>query len=110
MLFAWREVLVRASDQSIIDRQGIPMQILLVAGLKIVLVTSKDTVTNFMSAHRPTADERLLPPDTRPQKPTCPNSRYRSRLDHLLVTRPRNSQQTIQGTVIRSNRRRYEDR
>ena len=33
--------LVRASDQSTIDRQGILMQILLVAGLKIVLFTSK---------------------------------------------------------------------
>ena len=41
--------MVRASDQSIIDRQGILMQILLVAGLKIVLFTSKHTVTNFMS-------------------------------------------------------------
>ena len=40
----------------------------------------------------------------RSQNPTCVYSRYRSRLDHLLVTRPRNSQQTIRGTVIRSNR------
>ena len=35
------KLLVRASDQSIIDRQGILMQILLVAGLTIVLFTSK---------------------------------------------------------------------
>ena len=54
--------------------------------------------------HRSSADERLLPSDTRPHEPTCANSRYRSRLDHFLVARLRNSQQTIQGTVIRSNR------
>ena len=40
---------IRAPDQSIIDRQDIQMQILLVADLKIVLFTSKRTVTNFMS-------------------------------------------------------------
>ena len=40
------------------------MQLLLVAGLKIVLFTSKHTVTNFMSVHRPSADERLLVPRT----------------------------------------------
>ena len=61
------------------------MQILLVAGLKIVLFTSKHTVTNIMSVHKPSADVRLLP--------------------STLVPR-----QTIQGTVIRSNRRRYGDR
>ena len=60
-------VLVRASDQSIIDRQGILMQMLLVAGLNIVLFTSKHTVTNIMSIHMPNADERLLPTDTRPE-------------------------------------------
>ena len=32
------------------------MQLFLVAGLKIVLFTSKHTVTNFMSVHRPSAD------------------------------------------------------
>ena len=32
---------------------------------------------------------------------TCVYSRYRSRLDHFLTTRLRNSQQTIRGTVIR---------
>ena len=42
-------MLVRASDQSIIDRQGILMQILLVVGLKIALFTSKHKVTNFMN-------------------------------------------------------------
>ena len=36
--YVWK--LVRASDQSIIDRQGTPLQILLVAGLIIVLFTS----------------------------------------------------------------------
>ena len=41
--------LVRASDQSIIYRLGILMQILLAAGLKIVLFTSKHIVTNYMS-------------------------------------------------------------
>ena len=30
------------------------------AGLKIILFTSKHTVTNIMSAHRPSADELLL--------------------------------------------------
>ena len=43
---------VWASDQSIIDPRDIPMQILLVAGLKIALFTSKHSVTNFMSVHR----------------------------------------------------------
>ena len=46
-----RTQLVRASDQSIIDRKGIMMQIFIVAGLKIVLFTSRHTVTNFMSDH-----------------------------------------------------------
>ena len=55
-----------------------------------------------MRVHRSSADERLVPNDTRPQEPTCVNSRYRSRLDRFLVTRSRNSQQTIQGTVIRA--------
>ena len=41
--------MVGAFDQSIIDWQGILMQILLVSGLKIVLFTSKHTVTNIMS-------------------------------------------------------------
>ena len=49
------------------------------------------------------ADEQLVPTDTRLPEPTCANSSYRSRLDHFLVTRSRNSQQAIQGTVIRSN-------
>ena len=57
-----------------------------------------------MSVHRSSTDERLVSTDIHPQEPTCVNSRYRSRLDHFLVTRSRNSQQTIQGTVIRSNR------
>ena len=56
-----------------------------------------------MSVHRPSADERLLPTDIRPLELICANPRYRPRLDHFLVTRSRNSQQTIQGTVIRSN-------
>ena len=43
------EALVRASDQNITDRQGLVMQILLVAGLKIVLFTSEHTVTNVVS-------------------------------------------------------------
>ena len=60
-------LLVRASDQSIIDRQGILMQILLVAGLKIVLFTSKHTVTNFMSVHRLGVDKRLFPPTLVPR-------------------------------------------
>ena len=53
-----QQILNRDSDQNIIVRQGILMQILLVVGLKIVLFTNKHTVT---------ADERLLPIDTRPQ-------------------------------------------
>ena len=56
-----------------------------------------------MSAHRPSADEQLLLTDTRPQEPICANSRCRSRLDLFLVTQSRNSQQAIQGTVIRSD-------
>ena len=79
-----------ASDQSIIDRQSILIQILLAAGLKIVLFTSKHTVTNFMSVHRPSTEKRLPLTGTRPQESTCANSRYRPRLDHLLVTRSRN--------------------
>ena len=94
--------LVRTSDQNI-DRRGILMQILLVAGLNIVLFTSKNTVTNTMSVHRPSADERLLSQTLVPRS-TCVYSRYRSRLDHFLMTRSRNSQRTIWGTVIRSNR------
>ena len=47
----WMLIVVGAYDQSITDRQGILMQILLVAGLKIVLFTSKHTVTNIMSVH-----------------------------------------------------------
>ena len=42
-------LVVRASDQNIIDRQSLLMQILLVACLNIVLFRSKDTVTNIMS-------------------------------------------------------------
>ena len=34
-----------------------------------------------------TAEERLVSTNTRPQEPTCANSRYRSRLAHFLVTR-----------------------
>ena len=41
--------LVRISDQSIIDRQDILMQILLDTSLKIVLFTSKHTITNVIS-------------------------------------------------------------
>ena len=58
--------MVGAFDQSIIDRQGILMQILLVAGLKIVLFTTKHTVTNFMSV-----DERLLSPTLVPRTDLC---------------------------------------
>ena len=54
-------LLVRASDQNIIDRQGILTQILLVAGSKIVLLKSKHTVTNIMNVHRFSGDERPLP-------------------------------------------------
>ena len=43
---------VRASNQSIIDRQGILMQISHVVGLKIVLFRSKHTVTNFILVPR----------------------------------------------------------
>ena len=57
-----------------------------------------------MSDYRLSADERLLSSTLVPRIDLCEFSRYRSRLDHLLVTRPRNSQQTIQGTVFRSNR------
>ena len=74
-------------------------------GFNVGLFTSKYTVTkNIMSVHWPSADERLVPTDTRPSEPTFANSRYCSRLDHFLVTRSRNLQQTIQGTLIRSNR------
>ena len=69
------------------------------------LFTSTHAVTkNIKSLHMPSADERLVPTAIRPQDPTCANSRYRSRLDYFLVTRSMNSQQAIQGTVIRSNR------
>ena len=64
-------LVVRASDQSIIDRQGLLMQMLLVDGLKIVLFTSKRTVTNFMSVHRTSADKRLLPPTLVPRTDLC---------------------------------------
>ena len=87
-------MLVRVSDQSIINPQDTLMQILLVACFNIVLFTITHTVTNIMSAHRPSADERLRSPTLVP----------RSRLVRLLVTRPRNSQQTIRRTVIRGNR------
>ena len=60
-------LLIRTFDQSIIVRQGIPMQILLVARLKIVLFTTKYTVANFMSVHRSRVDKRFLPTDTRPK-------------------------------------------
>ena len=36
---------------------------------------------NFMSVHRSSAVERLVPTDTRPQELTCANSRYRFRLN-----------------------------
>ena len=62
-------ILVKTSDQSIIGRRGILMQILLVAGLKIVLLTSKHTVTNFMSVRGGL------------YKSTGANSYYRPRLD-----------------------------
>ena len=69
------------------------------------LFTSKHTVTkNIMSVHRPSGGERLVPTNTRSQEPTCANLHYRSRLDHFIVSRSSNSQQAIQGTVIRSNR------
>ena len=61
-------ILVRASDQNIIERQGILMQIYLLltcCGFNIVLFTNKHTVTN-MSVHRSSADERLILTDTRP--------------------------------------------
>ena len=58
-------------------------------------------VTNIMSVHRPSGDERLVFIDTNLPEPTCANSRYRSRLDHFLVTK---SSTSLQGTVIRSNR------
>ena len=73
------------------------MQILLVAGSKIVLFTSKHTVTNFMSVaveyinrlvHRLSADKRLLLPTLVSRIDCCELSRYRFRLNHLLVTRP----------------------
>ena len=64
-------MLVRASDQSIIDRQGIVTQILLVAGLNIVLFTNKHMVTNIMSVHRQSADERLLSPTLVPRSDLC---------------------------------------
>ena len=77
--------LVRSSDQSIIDRKGLLMQILLVVGLKIVLFTSKYTVTNFYECsrwtvhidcsrilvHRLSADERLLLPTLVPRINLC---------------------------------------
>ena len=63
--------MVMASDQSINDLQGILMQKLLVAGLKIVSFTSKHTFTNFMSVHRESADERLLPPTLVPRTDLC---------------------------------------
>ena len=96
------ESLVRASDQNIFDRQGILMQILLVSGFNVVLFTSKHTVTNI-SVHRTSADERCSHRHSSPES-TCACSRYRSRLDNFQMTRPRNSQQTIRGTVIRSKR------
>ena len=60
LLFAVPLTLVRASDQNIIDRQGLLMQILLVAGFNIVLFTSMRTQLQiFMCSHG------LI--DTRPQ-------------------------------------------
>ena len=47
------------------------MQILIVAGSKIVLFTSKHTVTDFMSVHRSSADIRLLPPTIVPRTDLC---------------------------------------
>ena len=70
--------LVKASDQSIINRQSILMQILLVSGLKIVLFTTEHTVTNFMSIHRRTTVPRIY---------LCEFSCYRLQLDNLLVMR-----------------------
>ena len=43
------------------------MQILPVAGLNIVLLTSKYTVTNIASVHGPRADERLFSPTLVPK-------------------------------------------
>ena len=65
------QYLVTASDQRIIDRQCILMQILLVAGFNIVLFTSKHTVTNMTSVHRPSAEERLLSPTLVPRIDLC---------------------------------------
>ena len=90
--------MVRASDQSVIDRQGILVKISLVAGSKIVLFTSKHSHKFYEYSQAECFPPTLVP------RPTCANSRYHSRLDHSLATRPRNSQQTIRGTVIRSNR------
>ena len=72
--------MIRASGQSIIDRQGIPMQILLVAGLNIVLFTSKHTVTNFMSVLGGLY-KTILYDTCSPRIDFCEFSRYRFRLD-----------------------------
>ena len=94
---------VRASDQHIIDRQGLQMQMYLLlvlilfysqasTRLQILWVFTGRGLTNDCS-YRHSSPES-----------TCANSCYRSRPDHLRVTRARNPQQTIQGTVIRGNR------
>ena len=66
-----KHTVIRPSDQSIIDRQDILMQILLVAGLNIILFTSKHIVTIITSVHNPSADERLLSPTLVPPINLC---------------------------------------
>ena len=119
--------MVGVSDQSIIDREGILMQILLVAALKIVLFASKHAVANLMSVrgalykttvtipvHRLSVYERLLLPTLVPRIDLCVFALSFSarpstceKLVKTIVSPYRNSQQTIHGTVVRRNRRRH---
>ena len=82
---------VRTSDQSIIDRQGILMQILLVAGSKMSVRGElyKSTVLRYLFTGWVLANDCFHRHSS--QEPTCANSRNRSRLNHLLTMRPRNS-------------------
>ena len=95
-LFFCIEPLVRAFDQNIIDRQGLLMHVLMLfysqasTELQILRVLTGPVLTNDCS------------PSTLVPRIPFVYSRYRSRPDHSLATRPRNSQQTIRGTVIRS--------
>ena len=59
--------------------------------LEATRVNRVNTVTNFMGVHRPSADKRLIPLTLLPRTDLCEFSRSRSRLDHLLVTRPSTS-------------------